>query len=47
MVLKYDKIFHCKILQNVPKLGFLFENRPSGNPGLRRRRRRRKDTWGH
>jgi hypothetical protein len=23
MVLKYTKIFHCKTLQNLPKMGFL------------------------
>jgi hypothetical protein len=33
MVLKYAKIFHCKTLQNLPKLGFLFWKKPSGNPG--------------
>jgi hypothetical protein len=30
---KYTNVFHCKTLQNIPKLGFLFENKPSGNPG--------------
>jgi hypothetical protein len=33
MDIKYTNIFLCKILQNVPKFGFLFENIPSGNPG--------------
>jgi hypothetical protein len=33
MVIKYTNIFHCKTLQNLPKLRFLFENKPSGNPG--------------
>jgi hypothetical protein len=32
MVIKYTKIFHSKALQNLPKLGFLVENKPSGNP---------------
>jgi hypothetical protein len=32
MGIKYTNIFHLKILQNLPKLGFLFENIPSGNP---------------
>jgi hypothetical protein len=31
---KYVKIFHSKTLQNLPKLGFWFENKPSGNPGV-------------
>jgi hypothetical protein len=35
MVIKYTKIFHSKTLQNLPKLGFLFENKPSGNPAFR------------
>jgi hypothetical protein len=35
MAIKYTKIFHCKTLQNLPKLGFLFENTPSGNRGGR------------
>jgi hypothetical protein len=30
--IKYTTIFHCKSLQNLPKFGFLFENKPSGNP---------------
>jgi hypothetical protein len=29
----FSNIFHCKTLQNLPKLGFLFENIPCGNPG--------------
>jgi hypothetical protein len=29
---KIGKIFHCKSLKNLPKLGFLCENMPSGNP---------------
>jgi hypothetical protein len=32
MVARYTKIFHCETLQNLPKLGFWFENKPSGNP---------------
>jgi hypothetical protein len=32
MAIKYTNIFHCKTLQNLPKFGFLFENRASGNP---------------
>jgi hypothetical protein len=31
---KYTNIFHCKTLKHLPKLGFLFENIPSGNPAL-------------
>jgi hypothetical protein len=33
MIIKYTKIFHCKTFQNLPKFDFLFENKPSGNPG--------------
>jgi hypothetical protein len=33
MAIKYIKIFQPKALQNVPKLVFWFENKPSGNPG--------------
>jgi hypothetical protein len=33
MVMKYTKTFHSKAPQNLPKLGFLFENNPSGNLG--------------
>jgi hypothetical protein len=33
MVIKFTNIFHSKAIQNLPKLGFLFENNPSGNPG--------------
>jgi hypothetical protein len=29
--IKYTTIFHCKNLQNLPKFGFLLENKPSGN----------------
>jgi hypothetical protein len=32
MTIKYTYIFHCKTVQNLPKLGFLFENKPSRNP---------------
>jgi hypothetical protein len=32
MVIKYDNIFFSKTLQILPKLGFLVENKPSGNP---------------
>jgi hypothetical protein len=32
MVIKYTNNFHCKTLQNLPKLGFGFENKPTGNP---------------
>jgi hypothetical protein len=32
--INYTNIFHCKTLQNLPKfVFFLFENKPSGNPG--------------
>jgi hypothetical protein len=34
MVIKYTKIFHSKTLQNLPKFGFWFENKPSGNPAF-------------
>jgi hypothetical protein len=30
--IKYTTIFHCNTLQNLPKFGFGFENKPSGNP---------------
>jgi hypothetical protein len=33
MAIKYINIFQSKTLQNLPKLGFWFENKPSGNPG--------------
>jgi hypothetical protein len=33
MPLNYTDIFHCKTLQNLPKLGFWYENIRSGNPG--------------
>jgi hypothetical protein len=33
MAIKYISIFQSKTLQNLPKLGFWFENKPSGNPG--------------
>jgi hypothetical protein len=33
LAIKYTNIIHCKILQNLPKLGFFsFENMPSGSP---------------
>jgi hypothetical protein len=32
MALKYLNMFQSKALQNLPKLEFLFENKPSGNP---------------
>jgi hypothetical protein len=32
MAIKYINIFQFKALQNLPKLGFLDENKPSGNP---------------
>jgi hypothetical protein len=32
VLIKYTNIFHCKTLQNLPKVGFLFENKSSGNP---------------
>jgi hypothetical protein len=32
IALKYTKVFQFKALQNLPKLVFLFENIPSGNP---------------
>jgi hypothetical protein len=28
----YTNIFHCKTLPNLPKWGFWFEKKPSGNP---------------
>jgi hypothetical protein len=34
--IKFTNIFHCKTLQNLPKLGFLFENIPSGSPAGKR-----------
>jgi hypothetical protein len=39
MVKKYTKIFHTKILQNLPKLGIWFENKPSGNPDRERQQK--------
>jgi hypothetical protein len=32
-VVKYNKKFHSKAFQNVPKLEVWFEKKPSGNPG--------------
>jgi hypothetical protein len=32
MAIKYTNIFHCKTLQNLPKLVFLVWKKPSGNP---------------
>jgi hypothetical protein len=32
MAIKFTNIFHCKTLQNFPKLGFLFSKYASGNP---------------
>jgi hypothetical protein len=34
MAIEYTKLFRFKALQNLPKLGFWFENIPSGNPDL-------------
>jgi hypothetical protein len=34
MAVKQTNIFHCKTLQNLPTLGFGFENMPSGNRGF-------------
>jgi hypothetical protein len=34
MVIKYTNFSHCKTLQNLHKLGFWFENLPSGIPGF-------------
>jgi hypothetical protein len=34
MAIKYTIIFHSKALQNLPKFGFLFGNKPSSNPGI-------------
>jgi hypothetical protein len=31
-MIKYTNIFHSKTHQNMPKLVFLCENKPSGNP---------------
>jgi hypothetical protein len=33
MAIKYTKNVRYKTLQNLPKVGFWFENIPSGNPG--------------
>jgi hypothetical protein len=33
MAIKNINIFKSKALKHLPKLGFLFENKPSGNPG--------------
>jgi hypothetical protein len=32
MVIKYTKNFNSKALQNISKLGFLYQNIPSDNP---------------
>jgi hypothetical protein len=32
MTITYTSIFHSKALQNLPKLFFWFENKPSGKP---------------
>jgi hypothetical protein len=37
MAQKYNYIFNWKTLQNLPKLGFLLENIPSGKPGYVRK----------
>jgi hypothetical protein len=29
----HEKYQHSKTLQNIPKVGFWYENKPSGNPG--------------
>jgi hypothetical protein len=34
MAMKYTNLFHSKALQNLPELGFWFENIPSGNPDI-------------
>jgi hypothetical protein len=34
MSIEYTNTFHCKTLQNLPKVGFLFEKIPSGNPDV-------------
>jgi hypothetical protein len=34
MVIKNTNVFHSKALQNLPKFGFWFENKSSGNPAL-------------
>jgi hypothetical protein len=34
MAIKYTIIFHSKALQNLSKLYFWFENKPSGNPAF-------------
>jgi hypothetical protein len=40
MAKKYTNIFHRKILQNLPKLGFFgFENIPSDNPGFKEKQK--------
>jgi hypothetical protein len=33
MAIKYINNYQSKVVQNLPQLGFLFENKPSGNPG--------------
>jgi hypothetical protein len=33
MAIQNIKILHSKYFQNLPKLGFWYENMPSGNPG--------------
>jgi hypothetical protein len=40
MTIKY--IFYCKPFQILPKLGFLIEKIPSGNPGIQESWRREK-----
>jgi hypothetical protein len=35
MGIKFTNIFYLKALQNLPKFGFWFKNKPSGNPAPR------------
>jgi hypothetical protein len=35
MVAKDVKIFHFKFSKNITKMGDWYENKPSGNPGMR------------
>jgi hypothetical protein len=37
MVVKYTYIIHSKAFQDLPKLDFWHETKPSGSPGLERR----------
>jgi hypothetical protein len=43
MAIKYINIFQSKALENLPKLGFWFKNKPSGNPASSLRARKQKN----